>query len=123
MAKKQISFKQVGQNIILVIDEVTYTRKVADKTERDLIKEEVTSYNIKNNATALKGIIKTMQEGKEPKGSVKKAKSAKKVDVKPAAASIVLSKDTVQEVEKVKETEIKKEPVTAPSSYYGRREY
>lgn len=46
--KDQISFRQVGQNIILNIDNTSYSKKVEDKSTRDDIKQKVLSYNTKN---------------------------------------------------------------------------
>lgn len=82
MAKKQISAKQVGKNIIVIVDDVKHSKAIATPEERKDILSRVEQYNTKNNATLLKGIIKDLTTVKEVKKEVKPKTSLKKKEIK-----------------------------------------
>ena len=52
--KKEISGKQIGKNIIVIIDEVKHSKAIATPEERKAILEKVEKYNKKNSAKLLK---------------------------------------------------------------------
>lgn len=91
MAKKEvkpqaeeIGFKFIGQNIIVVIDNEKYSKKVIEKEDREKIKNKITLFNKQNSDSRKKDIIKIFTkktEEKEKKESVKKGikKQIKKV--------------------------------------------
>lgn len=95
MAKKKISFRQIGQNIIVVINGTQYSRRVAEKAGRENIKEDVEMYNTKNSAKLEKSIIDFMTVNtKERNQKLKEAKSStKKAVSKPKAASKEVDKE------------------------------
>lgn len=113
MAKKEISFRQIGQNIIVVINGTQYSRRVVEKTERENIKKDVEIYNTKNSVKLEKSIIDFMTvDTKERNQKIKEAKSAnKKVDNKPKAASKKVDKEVkakaLEESKKAKTNEPK----------------
>jgi len=110
MAKKQISAKQVGKNIIVMIDGVKHSKAIDTPEERQLILEEVKSYNEKNNATKLKAIIKSLSKDIPVKKETKE-KTTKKIELvkeKP------VEKEVVQKVQEEK-------TYTPPAPTYRRR--
>lgn len=123
MAKKEISYKQIGQNVILIVEGKQYSRKVADKEERADVKANVEFYNKKNSATLLKDIISFMEENKKTVETKKKLIKAKKVEIKPIVAEIKPEKEVVEKAEEVKKIDSIKIANTAPSTYCGRGEY
>lgn len=77
MAKKQITLKQVGQNLIVIIDGKQLSKKFEDKTQREFIKSLVEEYNTKNTAKTEKAIINALTpETIKTKEIVKKATKA-----------------------------------------------
>jgi len=80
--KKEISYKAIGQNVIIVLDEQKYSKKIVEKTEREEIKQLVISYNSKNSKTLENKIllifIKKQEELKKKK--VKSEKILKKLE-------------------------------------------
>lgn len=75
---KQITVKQVGQNIILNVDGTQYSKRIPEKEIRDIIKEDVKSYNKKNKASILNNILEVMtasvvKDETKPKEAAKKA--------------------------------------------------
>lgn len=119
MAKKEISFRQIGQNIIVVINGTQYSRRVVEKTEREDIKKDVEIYNTKNSAKLEKSIIDFMTVNtKERNQKLKEAKSStKKAVSKPEVAS----KKVDREVKAKALKESKKAKVNEPkASSYSR---
>lgn len=57
MSKKEISYKQVGQNVIIVVNGQQYSKKMIEKSDRDSLKDNVISFNKKNTNTLEKKII------------------------------------------------------------------
>ena len=107
---KNINLKQIGQNIIITIDNETITRKIADKEAREAIKEAVISYNKKATKKGEKEITAFLN-AKEEKKCVKEVAvvKAKKIDKKKIAAvknktvstsTKVLAKEEAKKVEK-----------------------
>lgn len=119
MAKKEISFRQIGQNIIVVINGTQYSRRVVEKTEREGIKKDVEIYNTKNSVKLEKSIIDFMTvDTKERNQKIKEAKSSiKKADNKPKAAS----KKVDREVKAKALIESKKAKVNEPKTSSYRR--
>ena len=78
-SKKEISAKQVGRNVILVIEGQKYSRSVADKKARQEILAKVEAYNKRNSIKKEKEIIKFMLESKQ-KEAAKPKKETKKVE-------------------------------------------
>lgn len=105
MAKKQISAKQIGKNIILIDGEEKLSKAIDNKEERIALLDKVKAYNEKNNATLLKQIKSALAA---PVKKETKAKAEKpKVEVK-------IKKEVAKKVQAVKEAP--KAPVT-----YSRR--
>lgn len=119
MTKKEISFRQIGQNIIVVINGTQYSRRVIEKTGRENIKKDVEAYNTKNSVKLEKSIIDFMTVNtKERNQKLKEAKSStKKADNKPKAAS----KKVDEEVKAKALKESKKAKINEPkTSSYSR---
>lgn len=57
MAKKEISFKQIGQNVIVIVDGQQFTKKMAEKSDRESLKEKILTFNKKNTVTLQKEIV------------------------------------------------------------------
>lgn len=93
MAKKQISAKQVGKNIIVIIGEEKHSKAIETKEERTVILEQVESYNKKNDAKLLKKITDALAPAIKST-SKSKTTEPKKVEVK---------KEVKEKVNKVKE--------------------
>ena len=66
----EISLKQTGQNITIVVDGVVTTRKIADKEAREAIKATVAAYN----ENPLKKHEKTILSFVKEKGAKEEAK-------------------------------------------------
>lgn len=108
MAKKEISGKQIGKNIIVVIDGVKHSKAIDNPEERKEILKKVKNYNTKNNATLLKDIITILT----PIEKVKKDSLISKVH------KVIKSKDKAKVIEKVKEEEKK---IEKPATYQTKR--
>lgn len=107
MAKKEISYRGIGQNVILNIEGNQYSRKVAEKSERENIKKMVEDYNKKNNAKTVKDLINFMTiDTKERKKEIEQAKAKKEVIEKPKVAKKKVTKE-VQEQAKVEQKQAK----------------
>jgi hypothetical protein len=90
-SKKEIAYRSIGQNVILVIDGKKVTKRMKLKKDREALKTKVEAYNKRNSIKKETEIISIMQEGKttekqrtekaktESKGKVKKEVKAKKV--------------------------------------------
>lgn len=104
-AKKQISFKQVGKNVILMVNDEKFSKKIEDAAIRTTIKEKVGQYNTKNTVKLQKEILAFMQvekdenEGVLSKDNVTKKTIAKKVNV-------AKDKKVKEKVEKVEQQEL-----------------
>ena len=107
---KNINLKQIGQNIIITIDNETITRKIADKEAREAIKEAVISYNKKATKKGEKEITAFLNAKEETKRVKEVAVvKAKKIDKKKIAAvknktvstsTKVLAKEEAKKAEK-----------------------
>lgn len=104
---KQITAKSVGKNVILIIEDVKYSRAFATKEERTAILDKVKAYNAKNSAAKLKELIKDMNADVEAKTeevkAVKEKKASKVKDgskppktVKPAAAEAIVPAQSIE---------------------------
>lgn len=106
MAKK-IDGKQIGKNIIVVIDGKKYSKAIATPEERKEILGKVESYNNKNNAKILKQIINSLSTEQKKPSIIEKVKKV------------------IRPVKKEEKAKIKKEvakPVEQPiTRKYGRR--
>jgi hypothetical protein len=49
MSKKEISYKAIGQNVIIVVNGKQYSKKMIEKSMRDEVKNMVISYNKKKS--------------------------------------------------------------------------
>jgi hypothetical protein len=94
--KSEILFKVVGQNVKVVVDGETLTRKIADKEERDILKSRVIAYNSKPLVKEKKAIIAEMSKAKV------EAKAIKAIEAKQAKVSKP-SKKALEVIEKAPE--------------------
>ena len=69
---KTILHKVTGQNVKLVIDGETFTRRIQDAEERKILKERIVAYNAKPLVKEKKALIKLMEA---PKQEVQKDKA------------------------------------------------
>ena len=125
MTKKtnEIIFTSVGQNVIATIEGAKFTKKIADKDEREAFKAELAAYNIKNSAAKLKAIkAKFVVDKQEVSNTVqKKIKEVK--EVKELTLADLEAKSSLNQKEKalykkllLAETNAPK-ATTAPPSY------
>lgn len=131
--QKEIALKQVGRNIMLVIDKKNFSKGIADKEKREKLKALVVKYNTKNTITGEKEIIRIMLEGKttettRKKVAVKKAKATvkAKAPIKPktkkAPAVKTLTKaDKLAEAKKMLEEDGFTVSKKAAPTHRGRR--
>lgn len=86
---EQIKLKQVGQNLIAIIDGKQYSKMFANKEERDSVKNKVLLYNKKPTkalqTAILKLIDKTIIEKETKIAKTKGVKKAIKKEVKKSA--------------------------------------
>jgi len=96
----EIIFTSVGQNIIATIEGAKFTKKIADKEEREALKAELAAYNAKNSAAKLKAIkAKFIVDKKEISNTVqKKIKEVK--EVKELTLADLEAKSTLNQKEK-----------------------
>ena len=112
-SKKQISAKQVGKNIIVIIDNVKHSKAIPTPEERKEILSKVETYNKKNSDKILKEIITKLAP------PAKESKKEKVVKEKPKTVRTVKK----EEVKKVEE-KVKEEPKTiAPATRRSGREW
>lgn len=99
--QKTISGKQMGQNIILVIDGEKHSKRFPDKEGRTEVLELVQKYNKKNTKTGLERILKLMKK-EESKGVEKVNKDVEKLkkDEKAPESTGKLTKE--EEIAKAK---------------------
>lgn len=105
-AKGDFSIKQVGQNIIIVKDNTTYSRKFADKDERESIKQLAASYSFKPTVKLFKEIVSIMNADKEQRvQEVKEVKEGKKgkVVTKPAEEKLLTTEEQIAAAKKLLE--------------------
>lgn len=110
MAKSEISAKQVGKNVILVIDGEKHSRAFNTKEERVEVLEKVKAYNSKNTVKAKKELISLMTVLKEEKKKeVKKAKvkeeKRKVTKAKPVEAEKLTNEDAIEAAKKLLEAQ------------------
>jgi recombination DNA repair RAD52 pathway protein len=104
MAKKEISYKQIGQNVIIVVDGQQYSKKMADRADRTKVFDLVTEFNKKNTITKQKEIISIFTV-KEQEVKQKVAKVAKVDKQIKKATNTAKSKK-----EELKVTDVEKKP-------------
>lgn len=109
-----INFKSVGQNVILIIDNEKYSKKIEDKEIRASLKEKVEKYNTKPTKSLKTTILKEMLPKEKEK--VLKKELVLTPEEKLEAAKKLLADSNYKIV-------AKEEPKKVPSSYGGRREY
>ena len=104
--KQEISAKQIGNNLIVIIDGKKYTKVCKDKKEIDPIKNKILLYN-KRNTVALKeeilSIVDKVTQKKEEqktkeKGLKKSIKKVLKVDKKVISKKKIAVKKTIDKV-------------------------
>lgn len=97
-AKKEISFKQVGRNIILIIEGEKFSKGFKEKPKREKIKSLVEAYNKRNSFKKEKEIINLMLEQKTTEKERKEAlkKLAPKKVVKPKQAEATMSEENAK---------------------------
>ena len=117
-----IKLKQTGQNITIVIDGETTTRKIADKEEREAIKATVVAYNekpLKKHEKTILAFVKEKGAKEEAKKVViKDAKTSKSKKAVAAAKEKPISQKKQQEAKEVVEKE-KAKPAPAVSRRSG----
>jgi hypothetical protein len=103
-AKKQIEIKSIGQNLIAIIDNQKYSRRVPEKQDRLDMIEEVRKYNVRNSIKRQKDIIKFFEE---PSAKIKAKKKVTAKTKKPSVSkdkkprkSVSVSKKTASKVSK-----------------------
>ena len=133
LEKIEVSFKQVGKNLNIVLGEEKITR-TGDKEELTPIKEAIKLYDskpTKSNLQALQKLLKPVTVAKEKEVETTKAEvklnkkkvkeEAKGIKTKPTKSSIekvTVSKEESKKVEeKLKEEKQKPVPQAAVSSY------
>ena len=79
--KNQITYKVVGQNVKLIIDNEVISKRIADAEERKLLKERVIAYNKKSLVKEKKALLKEMSSAKE---EAKAKKASKGIIDKPS---------------------------------------
>ncbi len=101
---KEITFKQIGLNVILVIEGEKFSKKIEAKEDREKLKAQVEAYNKKPTAKALKIIQTTMTANTvEAKKVEEKEKVVKQAEQKlEKKKSKVVSKDVKKEVKEIK---------------------
>lgn len=100
--KEPIVYRKTGQNVKLVIDGESYSRKITDVEDAKVIKERVISYNAKPLVKEKKALIKLMNEVKEETNK-EKAKTATRT---PKTLSKNVKKVVEKEVELTVEQQI-----------------
>ncbi|MAT89638.1 MAG: hypothetical protein CMC35_03005 [Flavobacteriaceae bacterium] len=105
-AKKEIGLKQYGQNLILVIDGESYSKRFPDKNEREALKDLVKAYNTRNSVKKEKEIIEQIQANKTTETSRKQAAEATVEKVKEKAKKAPKTKKLTKEEELAKAKEL-----------------
>lgn len=116
-AKKEISFKQVGRNVILIIEGEKFSKGFKEKAQRESIKSLVEAYNKRNSLKKEKEIINLMLEQKttEKERKEKLAAAKPKEVAKPKQAEATMSEaDAKAFLEKQGYTVSKKVATPAP---------
>jgi hypothetical protein len=92
-----ISGKQVGRNILLVVDSKNFSKAFADKKDREVVLSKVEAYNKRSSIKLKKEILEMMQKGKTTEKQRKDAvkKTVVKETVKPKAVVKVLKEDKI----------------------------
>lgn len=129
--KKEIKAKSIGRNVILIIDDIKYSRSFTDKEERLNILKEVETYNKRNSIKRAKDIIKIMEEPKrlkeEAKQQKKKELESKKKNIQKGnkkSGTKKINKSTKSKKEEVKKkTKLIKPTLPNESRYRRRGEY
>lgn len=112
-SKQEISYKQVGQNIIVIVDGQQYSKKEISKEKRDTIKEMVIKFNFKNTVTLQKQIIaefnKKTEEIKEKVAKVAKVeRKVAKANKVTTATKDLLVVDDLEQKDTLSDSEIKR---------------
>lgn len=112
-SKQEISYKQVGQNIIVIVDGQQYSKKEISKEKRDAIKEMVTKFNSKNTVTLQKQIVaefnKKTEEIKEKVAKVAKVeKKVSKATKTSTATKELLIVDDLEQKDTLSDNETKR---------------
>jgi hypothetical protein len=126
---KNITGKQMGQNIILVIEGEKHSKRFPDKEDRTIVLGLVQEYNKKNTQSALDKILKLME--KEEKTSAEKVKGdidkmSKSSDA-PASTKKLTKEEEIAKAKKLLEENghqvTKKNPQPSTPSRRRGREY
>ena len=107
-ANGDFSIKQVGQNIIIVKDNTIYSRRFADKDEREHVKQLAASYSFKPTQKLFKEIISIMNADKVERvkevQEVKETKKGKsKAVTKPAEEKLQTTDEQIAAAKKLLE--------------------
>lgn len=108
----EISAKQVGRNIILVIDGKQYSRGFTEKSDRVELLSLIKKYNEKNTSKDLKTIVATITEDSKKREA---SKTTKTIKSKPKESMMKVSKKVVEKSKDVAESDSK----FAPKSVRG----
>jgi hypothetical protein len=101
--KDTFAFRQVGQNLLITINNVTETLKVADKAIRDNLKAEISSLVEKSNTKTKAALNKIISNFKVPAKNVEKI--VEKVVEKKAAVKKTKTTMTLEDAKKMLEQE------------------
>ena len=125
--KKEISYRAIGQNVIVVVDGQQYSKKEAIKELRESLKELVLKFNARNTATGQKQIIsffntkteevaKKVEKTKALKNKVSKVVEKTKANKSPITLADFEKADklTDSEVERLEKLLSKHKKTTAP---------
>lgn len=103
MIYEKISLRQIGNNVIVIIDDIKYS-KITTKEEREILFKKIEIYNKINNNKLEKDIIKSLTPVKE---KIQKEKEEKEIILK---AKIKQSKNKLNQDKKIKKI-IQKEKI------------
>jgi thioredoxin-like negative regulator of GroEL len=129
---KEITLKQFGQNIAIVIDGKSFSKRFIDAQKREELKELVKKYNSKNIIKIEKEIINLMLEGKTTEKERKekavekikkeaKEKAPNKPKTKAPAVKVLTKEQKLAEAKKLLEEDGFIVSKQAPATYTGRR--
>lgn len=99
--QKKISGKQMGQNIILVVDGKKLSKRFPEKSDRTEVLELVQKYNKKNSNTSLDKIL-SMMEKDTAKGEDKVNKDTEKLKKSEEAPESTSKLSKEEEIERAK---------------------
>ena len=94
-----INLRQIGQNILVTIDNKDYSKRFPNRANREVLKGKVEAYNKRPSKAKLKEIVDIMAGGKTTEEERKATVKAGKVEEKPKVAD---NKAKNEEIERAK---------------------